>query len=92
MLIPKGWESKGTSKGTPETVFSVKNDEDGTPVLHMLSEKGIGGLMIGVDGVDLNKTPIMRWKWKSIILPKNADGRKEELGDQACEIYVIHLY
>ena len=87
--IPKGWKIKGTSSGVPKTKFNVVKDENENPVLHMLSEKGIGGLMVELKNVDLNKSPIMRWKWKTIVLPKNGDGRKPELGDQACEIYVI---
>ena len=88
-IIPKGWKIKGTSSGVPKTKFSVIKNKNGEPVLHMLSEKGIGGLMTELKNVDLNNSPIMRWKWKTTILPKNGDGRKPELGDQACEIYVL---
>jgi hypothetical protein len=36
--------------------------------------------------VDLKKTPVLRWRWKAVRLPKGADGRGAVKDDQAVAI------
>lgn len=89
MEIPKGWEISGTKWGVKDSVFNVRKNEKGVPILHMSSEKGRGGLMHKIEGIDLNKVPVMKWKWLVVEFPKGGDGRFDKKGDQAIEIYVM---
>ncbi len=89
MVLPEDWEISGTKWGVKDSVFNVRKNENGVPILHMSSEKGRGGLMHRIEGIDLNKTPIMKWKWLVIEFPKGGDGRFDDKGDQAIEIYVM---
>ncbi|NLF38538.1 DUF3047 domain-containing protein [bacterium] len=86
---PNGWALKGTSWGIPDSTFSVVRDADGTPVLHLVSERARGGLMRTAEGVDLNKAPVMRWKWRALVLAPGADGRIADKADQPIEVFVI---
>jgi len=39
-------------------------------------------------GIDIEKTPILRWKWRVGNLPPRGDGREAATDDQAIGIYV----
>jgi len=87
-LLPKEWVLK-TKWGVPVTNFYLKKDSSGNNVLCVKSDKSTGTFLRSLSGiVDLNKTPIMRWKWKVVKLPENADGRDEKKDDQAVGIYI----
>ncbi len=88
-MLPKNWEISGTKRGVNNSVYSVRKNKDGVPILYMSSDKGRGGLMHKIDSLDLNKFPVMKWKWLAIELPKGGDGRFDDKGDQAIEIYVM---
>ena len=88
-MLPKDWEISGTKRGVNNSVYSLRKNKDGVPILYMSSDKGRGGLMHKIEGLDLNKFPIMKWKWLAIELPKGGDGRFDDKGDQAIEIYVM---
>ena len=89
MTLPAGWEISGTKSGVNKSVFNVKKDKEGSNILHMSSNNGRGGLIYHIKDVDLNKYPVMCWKWKAIKLPEDGDGRIDAKGDQAIEIYVL---
>ena len=54
----------------------------------MEANRASSSLITGVDGVDLKKTPILRWRWRATVLPEGADGRVRLKDDQAIGIYV----
>jgi hypothetical protein len=85
--VPKGWTLKGKPFVT-DAEFSVVKDKEGKNVLRMYADKASGTLLCEVKGVDLNKYPIIRWRWKAIKLPTGGDGRKSDKDDQAIGIYV----
>lgn len=87
--LPKGAETKG-KPGTPAAVFEaadVKEAEDGR-ALRMTADKASASYFIPIDGVDLRKTPVLRWRWRVTEFPAGADGRDEKKDDQAIGIYV----
>lgn len=86
---PRGWSIKGTRLGVPDTVFTVVEADDGRRVLRMTAEQGCGGVMREVHGVDLNRTPVMRWRWRVRTYPAHGDGRIPDKADQALHLYVI---
>ncbi len=88
--FPKGWALKGTKWGTPDTSFYIRNDQncDGN-VLVVDAQKSTGAILYDVyRHVDLNKTPVMRWRWRALALPKGADGRVSGKDDQVMSLYL----
>ncbi|MCM8790474.1 MAG: DUF3047 domain-containing protein [Candidatus Omnitrophica bacterium] len=84
----KGWKMQG-KPGTRKAVFSIESDnEQELSYLRMRADRASGSLITSVDGVDLEKTPILRWRWRALKLPKGADGRYRSKDDQAIGIYV----
>lgn len=85
---PEGWKLKG-KLGTPNAVFSVEeNPENGDNFLHVEADKASAFVITKAEGVDLEKTPTLRWRWKVDKLPLGADGRVAAKDDQAIAIYV----
>ena len=52
MMLPKDWEISGTKRGVNNSVYSVRKNKDGVPILYMSSDKGRGGLMYKIEGLD----------------------------------------
>ena len=93
--LPKGWEIKATILGVNKTSFGLKNKKEKKTapapigVLEILSDEGTGALFCEpYKHVDLNKTPILRWRWRVDKFPKGGDGRKDDKDDQAIGIYL----
>jgi hypothetical protein len=94
--LPAGWEVRGTIWGTNETSFELENKKDNKApvdsvlgVLKVFADKATGALFCAAyKYVDLNKTPIMRWRWHVNKFPKGGDGRKSDCDDQAIAIYI----
>jgi hypothetical protein len=86
--LPPGWvvESK---PGTALANFSVRNDPGtGGFFLHMEADRASASVITKLDGVDIKKTPYLRWRWRAKVLPEGADGRVRSRDDQAIGIYV----
>jgi len=54
----------------------------------MEADKASGNLITSVDGIDIAKSPLLRWRWRATVLPNGADGRVRALDDQAIGIYI----
>lgn len=86
--IPEGWNVRA-NPGTPLAVFAIQtNAADGEKILSMRADKASGTLSGRLKGVDLNRTPVLRWRWRVLALPANGDGRDKNRDDQAIAIYV----
>jgi hypothetical protein len=87
-ITPEDWKVRG-KPGTPVSTFIVKESgEKGNKVLFVNSDNSTGSLITLARDVDLQKTPIMRWRWRALTLPDGADGRVSAKDDQAIGIYV----
>ncbi|MBU4459609.1 MAG: DUF3047 domain-containing protein, partial [Verrucomicrobia bacterium] len=87
--LPKGAEIKG-KPGTPDAKFEAadaKEAEDGR-VLRMTADKASASFFIPIEGVDLRKTPVLRWRWRVTEFPSGADGREAAKDDQAIGVYL----
>jgi hypothetical protein len=63
------------------------NDQhDGRLFMTADDESGMFGTKL--EDVDLRQTPILRWRWRALVLPAGADGRDPDRDDQAIAIYV----
>ncbi len=86
--IPPGWKVR-KKPGTKAAVFGViKDGKANRSYLHMDADKASASIITRADGIDLRKTPILRWRWRAIKLPEGADGRDRKKDDQAIGIYV----
>ncbi len=83
----KGWDVSGVP-GCAKAVFTAGYADGTNRVLRMTADKATATFKSGKLGVDLNKTPIMRWRWKAVELPAGADGRDGKLDDQAIGLYI----
>ena len=86
---PADWDYKGTW-GVPDAkLFVIKDEELGTNILKLISDKESGTVMYYklIGKIDLNKTPIFRWKWKVSKLPPGGDARDANKDDQAIGLY-----
>ena len=88
---PENWALDGTKIGVNPTKFEVQSDpscsENGKLVV--TCNKATGALMTDLTKkVDLNKTPIMRWRWRIVQLPEGADGRPGGKDDQGIALYI----
>ncbi|MGH7789287.1 MAG: DUF3047 domain-containing protein [Candidatus Binatia bacterium] len=84
---PVGWEIR-TTPGVKPTRFRVEraDGDDGRLVVEADDASAIYATHL--KGVDLRRTPILRWRWRVRALPAGADGRVPERDDQAIAIYV----
>ena len=87
-VLPKKWVVRG-KPGILPAVFSTMIDEGkNISFLHMEADRGSASLITNATGVDLSKTPILRWRWRVMTLPTGADGRVRTKDDQAIGIYI----
>ena len=86
--LPAGWKL-AKKPGTKSATFLVETDtENNAPFLRMTADKASASLVTSVDGVDLARTPVLRWRWRANTLPEGADGRTRGKDDQAIGIYI----
>lgn len=85
------WSREGGVLFTPKTRFFLREDKhaDAQSVLVIESKKSSAVFACDLSGkVDLNKTPVLRWRWRVKKLPPFADGRHRHKDDQAVGIYI----
>ena len=85
--LPVNWQEEGSKIGVPETKCQLVKNSDGTTALQLKCDKSTGGIIIAPK-VNLNKTPIMRWRWRILNYPQGADGRDPKKDDQPIGIYL----
>lgn len=86
--IPEGWKIRN-KPGTPPAVFLIEEDKTaGISFLDMKADEASASILSRPDGVNAEKTPVLKWSWKAFQLPKGADGREKSKDDQAIGIYV----
>ena len=86
--IPEGWSYRG-KPGTPDVKYEIVEDKElKHKVLHITSDKASGVIMVEGSDIDLEKYPIMRWRWKAVKLPTGADATVKAKDDQGIAVYV----
>ncbi|MDX2166067.1 MAG: DUF3047 domain-containing protein [Deltaproteobacteria bacterium] len=87
---PPGWELR-TKPNTKVTQFRVDpSGAAGSGVLVMEADDASATFATQLEGIDLRRTPILRWRWRVLSLPTRADGRDAARDDQAVALYVSH--
>lgn len=89
--IVDNWTREGGVLFTPKTKFYIRTDDKNpnNNVLVIESKRSSAVFACDLSGkVDLNKTPILRWRWRVKKLPPFADGRHRKKDDQAVGVYI----
>lgn len=88
--LPDGWSVRG-KPFTQAAIFKIQDDPE-TPGHRWLSGTSDNASATLTSGgpldIDLEKTPILRWRWRATVLPQGADGRDPKKDDQAIGLYI----
>jgi DUF3047 family protein len=88
--LPPGWEVR-TVPGTAVATFRADpSGADGAGVLVMEADNASATFATQLKGMDLRRTPLLRWRWRVLEFPRDADGRVKARDDQAIGIYVSY--
>ena len=90
VTLPPEWQPLTFEKVSSHTQYSLVND-GGTQVLKAVSKSSASGLIRKVK-IDIEKYPIIRWRWKAQNVLKKGDVTKKEGDDYAARIYVTFEY
>jgi Protein of unknown function (DUF3047) len=86
--IPSGWTGEAFGRRAEYDLTIEQGAE--TRVLHMKSRDEHSTIARDITGkVNLKETPILKWTWKSTILPTGGDLRRKETTDMAAQIYIV---
>jgi hypothetical protein len=67
--------------------------DENRPVLRALSECSASALLTPLEGIDLAKTPVLRWRWRvSTPLATDASEREKAGDDFAARVYVAFAF
>jgi len=88
--IPAGWEQIRFGENDASTSYALVRAES-TVVVRARSDNGASGL-ITQRRVDLEKHPILEWRWKVNELPQGADVSTKTADDAAARLYVTFDY
>lgn len=81
--VPYGWELNEKSGKADLSIVT----EDGLHALRLRSDDSSFSIQKKVD-VDINRYPILSWKWKVTGLPEKGDFRKSGADDQAAQLFL----
>ncbi len=84
---PAGWELKESTGSVSEGDITVE-DEGGKAILHLKSRDN--SYFVGREDlkIDLQKTPLLTWRWKVSTLPMGADARDTDTLDSGIALHV----
>ena len=87
---PPNWEPLTCPKIEKRTDYALVKDGD-TLVVKAVSEAAASGLTRKI-AIDLNKTPILHWRWKVDNVIQKSDVTRKEGDDYAARIYITFSY
>lgn len=86
--VPEDWDYRG-KPGTPDVKYELVEDKElKHKVLRITSDRASGVIMVEGSDIDLDKYPVMRWRWKAVTLPTGADATVKAKDDQGIAVYV----
>ncbi len=88
--LPPEWKPLIFAKITSHTQYSLVKD-DGIQVVKAVSRSSASGLIRKIK-IDIEKYPIIRWRWKALNILKNGDVTQKAGDDYAARIYVTFEY
>ncbi|VVD84634.1 DUF3047 domain-containing protein [Pandoraea anhela] len=83
--LPTGWQNLPVVSGKKLTVYSVVTDGKRN-IIEASSTDSASALMAKGDGVDLNATPVVAWRWKVDKAVPGADNRVSDKEDSPARL------
>ena len=87
----EAWQPLAFPKIERHTRYT-RASEDGSPVLHAESECSASGLLYPLHAVDLEQTPLLRWRWRVEEGLAPGDERSKAGDDFAARVYVTFAF
>jgi hypothetical protein len=81
-----GWEHVRFPSVERATEYRVEPEQG---ALRAVSRCGASALVLPLDGLDLERTPLLRWRWRIVRLPSVGDERERSGDDFAARVYVM---
>lgn len=85
--VPTGWEVQSFRSIPKRTEYAFVENE-GTVVLQAISEASSSGYTRRVEGLELRRTPLLRWRWRVDEAVQNADITQENGDACSARVYV----
>lgn len=89
-VLPAGWQPLNLGGAEKHSEYSLVKD-DGVLVVRAVSDNAASALFYPLE-IDLQKTPIVQWRWKVDNLLKNGDARRKDGDDYPARLYIIFNY
>ena len=81
-----GWEHLRFPSVDRATEYRVLPEQG---AVHAVSRCSASALVLPLDGIDPERTPLLRWRWRIVRLPSVDNERKRSGDDFAARVYVI---
>lgn len=85
--FPKGWRTRPGEGGKARQTYKVQ-EEGGNKYLEAKDPSGISAQIFKMAHWDIDKYPVLTWKWRAKKLPKGANETVPSKNDSACGIYI----
>ena len=89
-VLPTGWEPLYFSRDVRKSEYSLVED-NGVLVVRAESKASASAMFYPLK-IDLNKTPIVQWRWKIGNILKKGDATRKDGDDYAARLYIIFGY
>ena len=86
--FPSKWRTWPFQRGKASSVYKVSQEEN-NKFLSAFDDKDISVQTLRDFGWNLERTPVLSWKWRAKTLPINANETNPATNDSACGVYVV---
>ncbi len=86
--FPSKWRTWPFQRGKAASVYKVAQ-ENGNKFLSAFDDRDISVQTLRDFGWDLERSPVLTWKWRAKTLPVNANETDPATNDSACGVYVV---
>jgi hypothetical protein len=84
----EGWSAKTFPRVTRHTLYAPL-EEPGVEGVRAESDCAASALVLALEGIGLEGTPVLRWRWRVMLPLKHAQERTKSGDDFAARIYVM---
>lgn len=86
--FPSRWRTWPFQRSKAEKVYSVQ-EEGGKKIIKAVDSTDESQQIFLNFNWDIEKYPVLKWKWRAVKLPEGAKESDDNLNDSACAIYVV---
>ena len=89
-VLPAGWEPLNLGGGERDSEYSLVKD-DGVLVVRAESNASASAMVYPIK-IDLEKTPIIQWRWKINHIIEKGDATRKDGDDYPARLYILFEY